>query len=93
MKISRFIARLNKIKRETGDVEVVLSCDSEGNRFGSTDDWSFGWEVDGIKHVLIYPNYEGDTPEECVEWEEKHNPRTHKLSSSFVTKEQIGETK
>lgn len=82
MKISKFIEKLNFIKEQTGDVEVVLSSDSEGNSYGSTDDWSFFWEAEMYKYIVIYPNYEGMTPEECVEWEEKHNPRTHKLKGS-----------
>lgn len=83
MKISNFIKRLNYIKERVGDVEVVLSSDSEGNSYGSTNDWSFGWEEEKqTNYVLVFPNYEGRTPEECANWEEKVFPRTHKLKGS-----------
>ena len=53
IKISELITALEKIKTDAGDLPVVISGDSEGNRFGTLDlENSFGWEC-GI--ATIWP--------------------------------------
>ncbi len=37
MKISELIKALEEIKKESGDLEVVISRDEEGNGFGKED--------------------------------------------------------
>ena len=56
MKTSELIKRLQLIKQKTGDNEVFLSGDSEGNYYGTIGDTSFGADN---KKLILYPHHEG----------------------------------
>ncbi|WP_205327614.1 hypothetical protein [Glycomyces sp. YM15] len=47
MKISELVAGLEEFATEHGDVEVVLSADSEGNRHSPAKGIGDGWYVAG----------------------------------------------
>ncbi len=56
MKIKDLIARLIEIEKQVGNNEVYLSCDNEGNSYGSIDkghSFAFGGEL--VNSVVIYP--------------------------------------
>lgn len=82
MRISELTKKLNQLKKQFGDVQVVLASDSEGNSFGSIDHTCFSYEdgsfANGRKAIIVNPNCESELVEECVDWEEKYNPRIHK---------------
>jgi hypothetical protein len=52
MKISQLQNLLKQVKKEFGNVEVYLSCDSEGNGYATTDLNSNYWDKDKI---VLYP--------------------------------------
>lgn len=57
LKVSELIKLLKMVKRDFGDLPVVLSSDSEGNSLGTivgTEDIGY---LDDV--VILYPNKEG----------------------------------
>lgn len=63
MKINDLMTRLISIQKDYGNVPVVLSTDSEGNRFGTTDKQISVCPVmnnkDKVIGVAIFPFEEG----------------------------------
>ena len=63
MKLNEFIETLQVIKKDYGNVPVVLSTDSEGNSFGTTDKQISVCPVmnnkDKVIGVAIFPFEEG----------------------------------
>jgi len=55
MTISKIIKELTRCRNKYGDVPLFLSCDSEGNSFGTVELDSFC--VDEYK-VILYPFHE-----------------------------------
>ena len=57
MLLSELIKELKLAKKELGDINVILSSDSEGNSFGSIETHSFGhYQDEGV--LVIYPSDE-----------------------------------
>ena len=64
MTLAELITRLQKIKKELGNVPVILSSDSEGNSFGTLEkQYSFfrsvNLEGDKVLGLIIYPYVDG----------------------------------
>ena len=53
MKISGLVKKLNAAKKEFGDIEILISCDEEGNGFNK--DVDIGWYDQNRKIVALYP--------------------------------------
>ena len=59
LKISQLISKLQEVQKRFGDVKIVLSCDSEGNSFGTiTNDMSLSFDSKA-KVAILYPVEEG----------------------------------
>jgi hypothetical protein len=57
LKISELINMLNMVKRDFGDLPVVLSSDSEGNSLGTIKGTQDVGCLDDV--IILYPNEEG----------------------------------
>lgn len=57
LKLSELIQLLEMVKRDFGDLPVVLSSDSEGNRFGTIIGTQDVGCLDDV--IILYPHEEG----------------------------------
>lgn len=78
MIISDLIKQLQAVKQDCGDVPVVLSSDSEGNSYGTTDTQSsLTYAVDNkgnVVGIVLYPFADGyeNADEACLSEYAKH---------------------
>ena len=70
MKISELVEKLQKFQKVVGDVEVILSSDSEGNGYGSIDsEMSITIHEDEVLEksaIVIFPFEESWEIEELI---------------------------